>query len=240
MARFTCTNCGYSVEEIQPSGSDLSCPGCRHRLETEGGQDGDIHEHEHIFFDELMSGRTAQDFYHEQGCTDEAIQRPDKERVQYSSSSEAPAAPGCYGLRFDGSAGGYFRVWIVNVVLSIMTLGIFMIWVKKRARKYFTEHMTLAGYPMDSPEKRETVYEYITGGSPGNAAGGDLTIQSTAKSSRLFWIRFSNLLAVIASLGLLIPWAKVRKVRYMISNTTVIPRRVTGEPRMGHRIGEVL
>ena len=40
-------------------------------------------------------------------------------------------------LRFTGRAGEYFRIWIVNVCLSIATLGIYSAWAKVRRKRYF-------------------------------------------------------------------------------------------------------
>lgn len=40
------------------------------------------------------------------------------------------------------------------------------------------------------------------------------TMTSTLHTGRMFWIHSSNLVAVVCSLGLLIPWAKVRVARY--------------------------
>lgn len=40
-------------------------------------------------------------------------------------------------LDFTGSAGEYFRIWIVNVFLSVITLGIYSAWAKVRNKRYF-------------------------------------------------------------------------------------------------------
>lgn len=40
-------------------------------------------------------------------------------------------------LKFTGQAGEYFRIWIVNVCLSILTLGIYSAWAKVRRKRYF-------------------------------------------------------------------------------------------------------
>jgi uncharacterized membrane protein YjgN (DUF898 family) len=55
----------------------------------------------------------------------------------------------------------------------------------------------------------------------GHSTLGNLRFQSTLKGSRLFWIRLTNMAAIILSLGLLIPWAKVRRYRYILNNMTV-------------------
>lgn len=50
---------------------------------------------------------------------------------------------------FTGSAGEYFRIWIVNVALSIVTLGIYSAWAKVRTKKYFYRHTLLDGSSFD-------------------------------------------------------------------------------------------
>jgi hypothetical protein len=220
MALFTCTNCGYSIDNIHPGEDDLSCPGCRHRIETDGDQDSEIQEQDHIFFEELMSGQTAEQFH-----PDELIEQSDIEWTPVRSPAEVQASPRHYSPEFHGSAGAYFRVWIVNVFLSVMTLGIFMVWGKKRVRKYFSNKIVIDGHPLDSVTDYENIYEHITECCPGNVRVGNLTINNTAKASKLFWIRFSNILLGILSLGLLVPWAKVRRVRYIVRSITVITDR---------------
>ena len=39
-------------------------------------------------------------------------------------------------LRFAGDGREYFRIWIVNVALTLLTLGIYSAWAKVRARRY--------------------------------------------------------------------------------------------------------
>lgn len=38
---------------------------------------------------------------------------------------------------FTGSGGEYFRIWIVNVLLTVLTLGIYSAWAKVRRTQYF-------------------------------------------------------------------------------------------------------
>jgi uncharacterized membrane protein YjgN (DUF898 family) len=50
-------------------------------------------------------------------------------------------------LRFNGSSSEYFRIWIVNLCLTLLTLGIFSAWAKVRKKRYFYSHTTLDGTP---------------------------------------------------------------------------------------------
>ena len=52
-------------------------------------------------------------------------------------------------LEFTGKAGEYFRIWIVNVALTILTLGIYGAWAKVRTRRYFHANTLLDGQPFD-------------------------------------------------------------------------------------------
>ena len=50
-------------------------------------------------------------------------------------------------LVFSGTAHAYFRVWIVNLCLTLLTLGIFFAWAKVRRKRYFYAYTTIAGTP---------------------------------------------------------------------------------------------
>ncbi len=40
-------------------------------------------------------------------------------------------------FQFTGKAGEYFKIWIVNILLTILTLGIYSAWAKVRRKRYF-------------------------------------------------------------------------------------------------------
>lgn len=40
-------------------------------------------------------------------------------------------------LRFDGNGSEYFKIWIVNILLTLITLGLYYPWAKVRNRRYF-------------------------------------------------------------------------------------------------------
>ena len=46
---------------------------------------------------------------------------------------------------FSGQTGEYFGIWFVNLLLSIVTLGIYSAWAKVRTERYFYGSTTLAG-----------------------------------------------------------------------------------------------
>jgi uncharacterized membrane protein YjgN (DUF898 family) len=52
-------------------------------------------------------------------------------------------------LQFHGKAGEYFRIWIVNLSLTILTLGIYSAWAKVRKNRYIYGNLELAGSHFD-------------------------------------------------------------------------------------------
>ena len=62
-----------------------------------------------------------------------------------------PAAPAIesYRLRFSGDGGVYFGVWLVNLLLMVVTLGLFTPFARRRKIKYFYAHTVVAGSPLE-------------------------------------------------------------------------------------------
>jgi uncharacterized membrane protein YjgN (DUF898 family) len=48
-------------------------------------------------------------------------------------------------IAFHATGGEYFRIWIVNLLLTIVTLGIYSAWAKVRRNQYFYSSTELAG-----------------------------------------------------------------------------------------------
>lgn len=70
----------------------------------------------------------------------------------------APAGPMATGLlaklheqrlEFTGTGAEYFRVWIVNTLLTLATLGVYSAWAKRRKARWFARHTLLAGDSFD-------------------------------------------------------------------------------------------
>jgi len=58
-----------------------------------------------------------------------------------------PKSPADLGLEFRGSAREYFRIWIVNLCLTLLTFGVFSAWAKVRKKRYMYSHTILDGTP---------------------------------------------------------------------------------------------
>ena len=52
-------------------------------------------------------------------------------------------------VEFTGKGGEYFRIWIVNLALTVLTLGIYSAWAKVRRMQYFYRNTSLAGSGFD-------------------------------------------------------------------------------------------
>lgn len=69
---------------------------------------------------------------------------------------------------FRGSAGEYFGIWIVNILLTIITVGIYSAWAKVRRNRYFYGNSFVDGHSFDYHAKglqifigRAIVFGYI-------------------------------------------------------------------------------
>jgi uncharacterized membrane protein YjgN (DUF898 family) len=75
----------------------------------------------------------------------------DTEPAETTAATMAPAAPlpSAYPLRFSGSGKEYFRIWIVNLLLTVATVGIYSAWAKVRRLQYFHRNTHLDGSVLD-------------------------------------------------------------------------------------------
>jgi uncharacterized membrane protein YjgN (DUF898 family) len=52
-------------------------------------------------------------------------------------------------FQFTGSGSEYFRIWIVNICLTLITLGIYSAWAKVRSQRYFYGNTRLEGHAFE-------------------------------------------------------------------------------------------
>ena len=60
-------------------------------------------------------------------------------------------------VRFTGNTGEYFRIWIVNIALTIVTLGVYSPWAKVRKFRYFYGNTSLADGRFDYHAKPKAI-----------------------------------------------------------------------------------
>lgn len=62
---------------------------------------------------------------------------------------ETTATRTANSIDFTGKGGEYFRIWIVNLALTLLTLGIYSAWAKVRRMQYFYRNTSLMGNSFD-------------------------------------------------------------------------------------------
>jgi uncharacterized membrane protein YjgN (DUF898 family) len=112
-------------------------------------------------------------------------------------------------LEFTGSSAEYFRIWIVNVMLSIVTLGVYAAWAKVRTRQYFYANTRLGGH----------AFEYH--GNPISILKGNLVIAVLAVLYVSSQTVMPFLTPVLALLGFAaFPFLIHQSLRFMASNSS--------------------
>ncbi|MFM9971741.1 MAG: DUF898 family protein [Burkholderiales bacterium] len=128
---------------------------------------------------------------------------------------------------FTGSAAEYFRIWIVNLFFTLITLGIYSAWAKVRKKRYFYGSTRIDGDSFDLMYiAYAIVYAYVQARTLNllwNGSNGQgLRFASTLEARKMMGLYLGNLAAIAATAGLLIPWAVIRTLRYRLAHFTVI------------------
>jgi uncharacterized membrane protein YjgN (DUF898 family) len=69
--------------------------------------------------------------------------------ISDNTTRPAKSTVAVYPIEFTGSGSEYFRIWIVNLLLMIVTLGLYYPWAKTRRLRYFYGNTVVAGHPLD-------------------------------------------------------------------------------------------
>ena len=131
-----------------------------------------------------------------------------------------------YRLEFTGTAEEYFRIWIVNVFLTIATLGLYAAWAKVRTRRYFYRNTLLDGHPFDyTADPKAILKGYLI-------VGAGVGIYSLTRT-------FNPLygLAVAALFGLVMPLLIYKSLRFFTHHSVYrnIRHRFLGTLGEGYR-----
>jgi len=113
-----------------------------------------------------------------------------------------------HGVSFHGTGTGYFKVWIVNTLLKVITLGAYSAWAKVRKRRYFAEKTILDDEP----------FEYL--------ANPRLLFRGWLIAAAVFivyglTIKFTPILGQILAIAItaVIPWVVVKSRIFNARNT---------------------
>jgi uncharacterized membrane protein YjgN (DUF898 family) len=67
-----------------------------------------------------------------------------------------------FPLQFSGSGGEFFRVWIVNLLLTIVTLGFYTPFARRRTAQYFYSHTLVGNSPLEfTAQQRKMVFGFL-------------------------------------------------------------------------------
>lgn len=66
-----------------------------------------------------------------------------------SAPPERAPSPHDQRLRFTGRGADYFRIWVVQLLLSLLSLGVYSAWAKVRKARWFAQHTELDGDRFD-------------------------------------------------------------------------------------------
>lgn len=112
-------------------------------------------------------------------------------------------------FQFTGRGGEYFRIWIVNVCLSIVTLGIYSAWAKVRRNQYFYRHTSVAGAGFDYHGDPKIILK-----------GRIIAVLMFVAYSAVSQIDPLSGLAIFALIMLVMPWLLVRSLKFRMHNTS--------------------
>jgi uncharacterized membrane protein YjgN (DUF898 family) len=123
------------------------------------------------------------------------------------SQASAPRAP--EQVHFTGSGTEYFGIWIVNLLLTIVTLGIYSAWAKVRRLQYFYRHTEVAGSSFDFH------------GSPARILVGRV-IALVMLIAYNYSVRLGSSLTIVilAGIAIVMPWLLRNSFRFRLYNTS--------------------
>jgi uncharacterized membrane protein YjgN (DUF898 family) len=124
------------------------------------------------------------------------------------AACNAPAQERTHSFEFHGKTGEFFRIWIVNVVLTILTLGIYAAWAKVRTNRYFYGNTLLDGKPFDFTGNPISILK-------GNLLFGGLFVIYTVSSSLFPPLALLVMLVIV----LISPWLIQKALRFRAHNT---------------------
>ncbi len=111
-------------------------------------------------------------------------------------------------FQFTGTGEEFFRIWIVNICLTILTLGLYSAWATVRTRRYFYGHTSLAGSSFDYLATPQSILR-------GRVVVGILVLLYIIA---ITWLPAMELV-FWGILAVALPWVVIRAMRFKTTNS---------------------
>lgn len=120
-----------------------------------------------------------------------------------------PAQSDPQRFEFTGAGSEYFRIWVVNLLLTILTLGIYSAWAKVRRLQYFYRNTRLAG----------AIFDYH-GDPKAILKGRILALFLLAAYKISYDLSLAAAIVVALILAAVMPWLLARAFRFKLANSS--------------------
>lgn len=112
-------------------------------------------------------------------------------------------------MKFTGTGSEYFRIWIVNLALTYLTLGIYSPWAKVRRMQYLYRNTLLAGSGFDYHGKPIAILK-----------GRAIAVGMILLYQGLALVNQGAAMIVGLLIGLVMPWLLLRSIAFRLTNTS--------------------
>lgn len=150
--------------------------------------------------------------------------QPKFESAAPEMAHSSPATPAktqlTYRLSFTGTGSEYFKIWIVNLLLILITCGIYYPWAKLRKQKYLHRNLILDGAAFDYHAKPKALF---IGMVVALLLSGTYYLMANLDS-------VAALLGITVVLSALVPWLVWKALRFRLAMTSyrALPFRFAG------------
>jgi uncharacterized membrane protein YjgN (DUF898 family) len=137
------------------------------------------------------------------------LQEPPSGTSSGTSSNTPPAAPVRQRIIFHATGGEYFRIWIVNLLLTIATLGIYSAWAKVRRNQYMYSCTELAGASFEYHGKPLPILK-----------GRIIALVLIILYNVALRVSFTAGLLMMVAVGAVLPWLVLNSLRFRLFYTS--------------------
>ncbi len=139
-----------------------------------------------------------------------------------SEPEPAPSSRHVADLVFTGRGAEYFRIWVVNLLLTLLTLGVYSAWAKVRKARYLRQNTRLEGHVFDFHGKPLAIFR-----------GRLVALVLFGAYTWAFNFSGTAGLVTVAALCAIGPWLFMRAQQFSLANTSFCGLRFGFQARAG-------